>query len=431
MMSNNGASAGQGTSGGAQVFYLRVPLAEEFNITNTQVEYLRSCRSPANGSRVRGNVLTGSVVGLALFLAPFCPAVEPDSVWKQIATFFHPPSEYANQFGAYKSPLTFYDGRSVQSPADWQRRRQEILHYWHNMLGRWPALIERPRIEYLENQRREGFLQHRIRLEIAPKQALEAYLLIPGGKGPFPAVLIPFYEPETSVGLKKPFLDFGYQLAKRGFVTLSIGSPGGDAWKPETGEAQCQPLSFLAYVAANSCNALASLPEVDPKRIGIVGHSYGSKWAMFASCLYEKFACAVWSDGGVVFDETRPNVNYWEPWYLGQDAGGKRVAGVPTTHNPSTGAYKALRESGHDLHELHALMAPRPFLVSGGSEDGPARWQALNHAVAVNQFLGYTNRVAMTNRKDHTPTPESNESLYLFFEYFLKHGKALEGPNAT
>ena len=48
---------------------------------------------------------------------------------------------------------------------------------------------------------------------------------------------------------------------------------------------------------------------------------------------------------------------------------------------------------GRDLHELHALMAPRPFLVSGGSEDQPERWKALNHAVAVNKLLGVENRV--------------------------------------
>ena len=65
-------------------------------------------------------------------------------------------------------------------------------------------------------------------------------------------------------------------------------------------------------------------------------------------------------------------------------------------------------------------MAPRPFLVSGGSEDRPARWAALNHAVAVNQFLGSSNRVALSSRKDHSPTPESNEQIYLFFEHFLK-----------
>jgi hypothetical protein len=65
-------------------------------------------------------------------------------------------------------------------------------------------------------------------------------------------------------------------------------------------------------------------------------------------------------------------------------------------------------------------MAPRPFLVSGGSEDPPERWAALNHSVAVNKLLGFENRVGMTNRPHHDPTPESNEVIYSFFEHFLK-----------
>ena len=104
-----------------------------------------------------------------------------------------------------------------------------------------------------------------------------------------------------------------------------------------------------------------------------MGHSFGGKWAMFASCLFEKFACAVWSDPGIVFDESRQDINYWEPWYLGLDPATRRATrGLVTPENPRTGAYKRIFESGHDLHELHALMAPRPFLVSGGAEDTPA-----------------------------------------------------------
>ena len=57
--------------------------------------------------------------------------------------------------------------------------------------------------------------------------------------------------------------------------------------------------------------------------------------------------------------------------------------------------------------------------ASGGSEDAPSRWIALNHLVAVNKLLGQTNRVAMTKRPGHTPTEESNRQLYAFFEYFL------------
>jgi hypothetical protein len=229
------------------------------------------------------------------------------------------------------------------------------------------------------------------------------------------------------VGLGREGRDFGYQLAKRGFVALSIGTPEFASlkapYKPlyDWGKNQTplQPLSALAYVAANCHTALANLPEVDPKRIAVMGHSYGGKWALFASCLYEKFACGVWSDPGIVFDEERPNVNYWEPWYLGYDPDQQRERGVPTVDKPRTGPYEKMFLQGHDLHELHVLMAPRPFLVSGGAEDQPKRWKALNHSIEVNKLLGYTNRVAMTNRKTHGPTPESNEQIYVFLGHFL------------
>lgn len=339
-----------------------------------------------------------------------------EETWKQIA--FRPPPALAGDLGQYRSPLVFDDGRSVKTLEDWQRSRQEILKFWHASLGAWPPLIDKPAIETVETSPREAFTQKKVRIEAAEKLKLDGYLLIPKSDGARPAVLVVYYEPETGIGLGKSKLrDFAYQLARRGFVALSIG------WPTEYTKQQSparQPLSSLAYVAANCYNALATLPEVDPARVGVVGHSFGGKWALFASCLYEKFACGVWSDPGIVFDEKRPNVNYWEPWYLGWEPQREREPGVPTENNPRTGPYKRLFEAGHDLHELHALMAPRPFLVSGGSEDPPERWKALNHSIAVNRLLGYENRVAMTNRPAHSPTEESNEQIYLFFEHFLK-----------
>ncbi|MCR9117768.1 MAG: sialidase, partial [bacterium] len=112
--------------------------------------------------------------------------------------------------------------------------------------------------------------------------------------------------------------------------------------------------------------------------------------------------------------------NYWEPWYLGYHPRPWRKRGLITAENPVKGAYPELREAGRDLHELHALMAPRPFLVSGGAEDPPKRWQALNHSIAVNRLLGFENRVAMTNRPEHSPNEESNAVIYAFFEHVLK-----------
>ncbi|HEY7158809.1 MAG TPA: sialidase [Gemmataceae bacterium] len=348
-------------------------------------------------------------------------AAAAEEIGPRLAPFFHPPAEFAKDTGNYKSPLKFDDGRPVRNAEDWAKRRREIRKTWHDIMGPWPAPIAKPKIDYLAKERRENLTQHHIRLEIAPGLTTEdAYLLVPDGEGPFPAVLVVFYDAKTGIGLgKTPFRDFAYQLAKRGYVTLSLGSAPATFY-PNKEKAQLQPLSFHAYVASNCRNALANLPRVDPKRIGVVGHSYGGKWAMFASCLDDGFACGVWSDPGIVFDEKRANVNYWEPWYLGYEPGHERKPGIPNDKNPRTGAYKRMIELGRDLHELHALMAPRPFLVSGGAEDQPERWKALNHAIAVNDLLGYKNRVAMTNRKGHAPTEESNEQIYLFFERVLK-----------
>jgi hypothetical protein len=37
----------------------------------------------------------------------------------------------------------------------------------------------------------------------------------------------------------------------------------------------------------------------------------------------------------------------------------------------------------------------------------------------VNKLLGYDNRVAMTNRPEHSPNAESNRQAYAFLNYFL------------
>jgi hypothetical protein len=63
--------------------------------------------------------------------------------------FFQPPPEYTNDFGSYRSPLEFYDGRSVTSAADWPARRREILDRWHKTMGPWPPLVEQPKNQFL------------------------------------------------------------------------------------------------------------------------------------------------------------------------------------------------------------------------------------------------------------------------------------------
>jgi hypothetical protein len=366
----------------------------------------------------------------------------------ELAEFFRPPEKYRTDFGSFRSPLKFDDGSLVKTAKDWPRRRGEILETWQKAMGPWPALIDNPRVETMKKTRRENVTQHHLRLGIAlGGEMVEAFLLVPDGEGPFPAVVVVYYDAQTGIGLGTPLRDYGWHLAKRGFVVLSVGKPNAGVnldepskvksdpyLGPAGAPVQVQPLSALAYLAANAHAFLARRADVIAGRIGIVGHSFGGKWALFASCLYERFACAVWSDPGIVFDERNRrkenpggSVNYWDVWYLGFELGqiaDPKNAGpfrkLPSEGQARTGAYKKLVEGGHDLVELHALMAPRPFLVSGGTADIPERWAALNHAIAVNRLLGFENRVAMTNRKEHGPAEKDNEQVYRFFEWWLK-----------
>ena len=363
------------------------------------------------------------------------PALKVQTIWEIIAPYFSTPVEFKGKYGEYRSPLKFYNGRPVETSKDWKKRRNEILEHWNGKMGVWPPLIKKQKFEIIDSMRRDGFTQYKIRFYWIPDHKTEGYLLIPDGDGKKPAVITVYYEPETAVGLGKSDLtnrDFAYQLTKRGFVTLSIGTTQAtkastySLYYPSIKNAQVQPLSMLAYAAANEWYVLSEIPAVDSMRIGIMGHSFGGKWAMFASCLFDKFACAVWSDAGIVFDESQESVNYWEPWYLGYSSPPWRKRGMITNQNPAKGLYPKLFAEGYNLHELHALMAPRPFLVSGGSEDTYKNWIPLNHTIAVNRLLGYENRVAMTNRSSHAPSPKSNEQAYLFFEYFLKQNEVTE-----
>jgi dienelactone hydrolase len=359
--------------------------------------------------------------------------------WRKISGFFNPPEEYKGKYGTYRSPLKFYDGRTVKTAEDWRERRTEILEKWNKMMGEWPPLLKDQRMEFVDSTRRDGFTQYNIRFYWTPNEETTGYLLVPDGKEKKPAIITVFYEPETAVGLgtsesTKTTADFAYQLTKRGYVTLSIGTTKAtkantfSLYYPNINNAQVEPLSMLACAAANAWYVLAKVPTVDSSKIGIMGLSFGGKWAMFASCLFDKFACAVWSDPGIVFDENREMVNYWEPWYLGYYPKPWRKRAMITKENPAHGLYPRLVAEGYNLQELHALMAPRPFLVSGGSEDTPKRWIPLNHSIAVNKLLGYKNRVAMTNdREVHIPTTQSNEDAYLFFDYFLKCNGTTKG----
>jgi dienelactone hydrolase len=106
-----------------------------------------------------------------------------------------------------------------------------------------------------------------------------AYLVVPPGKGPFPAVLYLHGSGEDRTRLVVP----AAWLAARGAVGLAID----DAFVRATGPEPTDPVKRLererdltaqtVVDLRRGIDVLASLPQVDGKRIGFVGYSGGAK----------------------------------------------------------------------------------------------------------------------------------------------------------
>ena len=99
-------------------------------------------------------------------------SVSNDSVdlWNKLSSYFRPPTEYENVYGNFRPPLLFYNGDTVRTVDDWQRRRNEIKDRWMSLLGQWPPVITGQTFEILDTLHRENFMQYRVRFYWTPNE---------------------------------------------------------------------------------------------------------------------------------------------------------------------------------------------------------------------------------------------------------------------
>jgi dienelactone hydrolase len=104
-----------------------------------------------------------------------------------------------------------------------------------------------------------------------------SYLVVPKGKGPFAGVLL-LHPGQWD---RSCFLDEATTLAQLGAVGLSIDGPGKRPPKfglhhPRTAEEHHARWTQAIVDLQRGLDLLTSKPDIDPDRIGYVGHSYGA-----------------------------------------------------------------------------------------------------------------------------------------------------------
>ena len=202
-------------------------------------------------------------------------------------------------------------GQEVRTRSDWDVRRGHILENMQRVMGRLPSGRSAPLdLQVLEPQQLPGFKRQKItfvseRLESGPDR-VPAYLLIPSGlrRGTrVPAMLclhqttrIGKGEPAGVGG--KPDLQYAAELARRGYVTLAPDYPNFGDYTIDpyaNGYASATMKGIVNHRRA--VDLLQSLPQVDPERIGVIGHSLGGHNAFFLAAFEQRIKVVVTSCG--------------------------------------------------------------------------------------------------------------------------------------
>jgi len=125
-----------------------------------------------------------------------------------------------------------------------------------------------------------------------------AYLVVPEGKGPFAAVIWGhWYMPGSEFLNRKEFLAEAVALAPAGVVSLMtdgpIARPGHVENRDPLNEQQITDMVQQIVDMRRGADLLLARPDVDPKRLAYVGHSYDAEVGGFLSGIDRRFKAFV------------------------------------------------------------------------------------------------------------------------------------------
>ena len=201
---------------------------------------------------------------------------------------------------------------------------------------------------------------------------------IPVGEGPFPVIIMNhgFYSRSaysTGDGTDRA----SAYLAKRGYITLASDYRSWGA--SDVGESLFY--SGLAIDVINLINAVPSIPEADPSRIGMWGHSMGGGVTIKALTIDSRIKAAVLYS--TVSADHADLIERWGNGCFGDIARGEQTNGcnssdvIPDTL-PSTlqEAYRAAAKSADLMQQVspifHLQNITAPIQIHYGTEDGLA-----------------------------------------------------------
>jgi dienelactone hydrolase len=317
----------------------------------------------------------------------------------------------------------------ISTPAEWQARRSDIRQRVLDIMGKFPAgdaPLDARMVSEVDTPR---YLRRKVSYLSRDGDRIPAWLLVPKGvSGRLPAVLA-LHETEaigkdSAVALGGPsYVHYGHELAERGFVVLApdvitAGErvlPGSKPYVTEVWDRAHPEWSAMGKMCADhrrGIDYLETLPFVDAGRIGVIGHSLGAYNAFFLAAFDERIKASVSSCGFTTIGKaSRPLAWSRTSWFV---------------HLPRLAAYLKAGIVPFDMHEVMALVAPRPVFNYTAGRDGlfpdvETIREASTQIGEVYQLLGAEERFRfLIADGPHDFPPAVREQAYGWLDKFLR-----------
>lgn len=312
----------------------------------------------------------------------------------------------------------------VKTVHDWEKRRAHILQGMQEVMGPLPK--DRVPLETrIEETTEDGsYLRHRISYQAEPDDRVPAYLLVPKElQKRAPAALC--LHQTVAIGKGEPVglggrttLRYARELAERGYICLAPDYPSfGDYNHDFNADRYISGSMKAIFNNIRGVDLLVEWPEVDPKRIGCIGHSLGGHNTLFTSVFEPRIAALVSSCGFTAFGK------YYE---------GNLKGWTSDRYMPKILEYSGWQALPFDFHEVIAALAPRPFLavapVRDDNFDNGGVREVISAAAEVYKLYGAEDRLVARYPESAHDFPDPDRKVALdFLDHWLRLSPAPPG----
>ena len=275
----------------------------------------------------------------------------------------------------------FWEKTDTSSLTQWEETCKDAkTYFWDDVIGRCPPpdVPANPRTRLIYDEPR--WKGYEVVLDVWKDVFAYGILLLPNDLQPGeqrPVVVCQHGlegRPQDTADprIASVYHSYAAQLADRGFITYAPQNPyiGQDAFRVIQRKANPIKWSLFSLIIRQherTLDWLAELPFVDADRLGFYGLSYGGKTAMRVPALLDRYACSICSAD---FNE----------WIVKNATFDSRYSYM------FTGEYEMPEfDLGNTFNygEMAGLIAPRPFMVERGHDDGVAPDEWVAHEFAV------------------------------------------------